>query len=194
MLNTPIEKESTQIINIHTARKICHSRHNLSQWLYSNKGDKPKLYLLAIRVLSNLLSELNKYSFYSRNRVFFPPNKVFSCFTLLEQNFLLQKLFCPLRYYFRAWAWSWLAFCSARPWLVNKLQSSTNRFTNVPYFSCLIKPAGVLRDPLLNCTYLTGLKNLWLMPLAFCHIQYTRLPVVLNGMDFWSTSMVLYIG
>lgn len=59
---------STRMISIHTARKICQSRHNLSQWLQYDKGNNPKLYLL---VLNNLLGELNKYSFFTKNRFFF---------------------------------------------------------------------------------------------------------------------------
>lgn len=82
---------STRMISIHTARKICQSRHNLSQWLQYDKGNNPKLYLL---VLNNLLSELNKYSFFTKNRFFFPYG-ILSVFTSHATGgaLLLQSLF-----------------------------------------------------------------------------------------------------
>ena len=93
---------STKIINIHTASKICRSRHNLSQWLYYNRGNNPKLYLLAIRVLSNLLSELNKYSFYSKNRYFFPKKFFPDLQLMLVEQLLFSKTFLPFEVLFQS--------------------------------------------------------------------------------------------
>lgn len=120
---------STKIINIHTASKICQSGCNLSQWLYYNKGNNPQLYLLAIRVLSNLLIELNKYSSYSKNRYLFS-KEILSRFTAHATRAIPLLQNCPLRCYFRAWAWSCLASSSARPWAADKLSHSCTKHSS----------------------------------------------------------------
>lgn len=93
MLNTTIEKGVLESLIFIQQVKICQSRHNLSQWLYYNKGNNPKLYLLSIGVLSNLLSELNKYSFYPKNSYFFQRNSFRFTAHATRATPLLQNLF-----------------------------------------------------------------------------------------------------
>lgn len=89
---------STKIVNIHIASKICQSRHICHSDFSITKEIIPNY----IWVLSNSLSELNKYSFYSKNRYLFP-NKFFPDLQLmLLEQLLFSKTFLPFEVLFQS--------------------------------------------------------------------------------------------